>query len=64
MYTAEDARREVRECVAEGYGFDYIRIFLNDLARGRDISWEEARAIMADLISGKLGDIECSFGTL
>lgn len=64
MYTAEDARREVRECVAEGYGFDYIRIFLNDLARGRDISWEDARAIMNDLISGKLGDVEVTFGTL
>ena len=64
MYTAEDARREVRECVAEGYSFDYIRIFLNDLARGRDISWEDAREIMNDLISGKLGDVEVTFGTL
>ena len=64
MYTAEDARREVRECVAEGYGFDYIRIFINDLVRGRDISREDARAIMHDLIDGKMGDVEITFGTL
>ena len=64
MYTAEDARREVRECVEEGYSFDYIRIFLNDLARGRDISREDAREIMNDLISGKLGDVEITLGTL
>ena len=64
MYTAEDARREVRECVAGGYGFDYIRIFLNDLARGGDISREDARGIMRDLIDGNLGDVTISFGTL
>lgn len=62
MYTAEDARREVRECIQEGYGFDYIRIFLNDLARGKDITWAENGEIMDELLSGKFG-IECSYGT-
>ena len=63
MYTAKDARREVRECLQEGYGFDYIRIFLNDLARGKDITWKENGEIMAELIDGKFGNVECSFGT-
>ena len=63
MYTAQDARREVRECIDEGYGFDFIRIFLNDLSRGKDITWEENREIMRELIEGKFGNIECSYGT-
>jgi hypothetical protein len=63
-YTVEDARREVKECVAEGYGFDYIRIFLNDLVRGKDITREECGEIMRELISGNWGEVECSFGTI
>lgn len=63
MYTAEDARREVRECIEEGEGFDYIRIFLNDLARGKDITWEENRKILHELICGDFGDVRISFGT-
>ena len=63
MYTAQDARREVKECLKEGYGFDYIRIFLNDLVRGKDITREESFAILTDLIEGKFGEVECSFGT-
>lgn len=64
MYTAKDARREVRECIEEGYGFDYIRIFLNDLVRGRDITQDDRREIMAELIGGEFGRVDCSFGTL
>lgn len=63
MYTAEDARREVRECIEEGYGFDYIRIFLNDLARGKDISWVEAREILFELTVGDFGEIAVGYGT-
>ena len=63
MYTAADARREVKECIEEGYGFDYIRIFLNDLYRGKDITSEERKEIMYDLINGKFGNMECSYGT-
>lgn len=63
MYTVQDARREVRECLEEGYGFDYIRIFLNDLSRSKDITWNENMEIMKDLIDGKFGEVECSFGT-
>lgn len=62
-YTVEDARREVREAIAEGYGFDYIRIFLNDLARGKDITWDENKQIMAELVNGEFGEVECSVGT-
>ena len=64
MYTVNDARREVQECIDEGYGFDYIRIFLNDLARSKDITWQENKAIMLDLFNGKFGNVDCCFGTL
>ena len=64
MYTAQDARREVRECIDEGYGFDYIRIFLNDLARGKDITLQENKEIMVELIEGKFGKLDCCFGTI
>lgn len=63
-YTAQDARREVRECFEEGYGFDFVRIFLNDLTRGGDITWEENRVIMLEIFDGKYGNVDCSFGTL
>ena len=59
MYTVKDARREVSEMIKEGEGFDCIRIFLNDLARGKDITWEEAFQIKVELIDM----IDCSFGT-
>ena len=62
-YTVNDARREVRECIEEGYGFSYIWIFLNDLARGKDISWEECWEIKKELAEGTFGEIETSFST-
>lgn len=40
MHTINDARREVRECISEGYGLAYLRIFLDDLARGKAITWD------------------------
>lgn len=62
MYTVDDARRECKELFEEGYGFDAVRIFLNDLARGKDITWEENQEIMAEIITGKFG--RCAgFGT-
>lgn len=63
MYTVDDARREVKECLEEGYGFNYIRIFLNDLTRSKDITSEENKQIMHDLIDGKFGDVECAYST-
>ena len=62
-YTVQDARREIRECIEEGYGFDFIRIFLNDLARSKDITWTEATTIMRELVKGELGEIDCSLKT-
>ena len=56
MYTAADARRECKELFDEGYGFDAVRIFLNDLVRGHDITNEERRRIMTDILTGKLGE--------
>lgn len=63
MYTADDARREVKECLQEGYGFDYIRIFLNDLKRGGDITKDEWNQIFFELVDGKFGKVNCSYGT-
>lgn len=62
-YTVMDARREVREALEEGYGFNFIRIFLNDLSRSKDITWEENQQIQMELINGTFGDIDCSFST-
>ena len=63
MYTANDARRECRELFEEGYGFSAVRIFLHDLARGKDISWEECGQIMHDIITGNFGNVDCSLST-
>lgn len=63
-YTVQDARREVREALAEGYGFNYVRIFINDLERGKLITWAEGGEIMRDLVSGVFGDVTCSVPTL
>ena len=58
-YTAADARREVRELLEEGYNFSEIRIFLNDLARAKDITWKEVTEIETELIDQML----CSIAT-
>ena len=50
MYTIQDAKRECKELLEEGYGFSAIRIFLHDLARGKDITWEECSEIMCEII--------------
>lgn len=59
-YTIEDAKRECKELIEEGYGFGPIRIFLNDLSRAKDITWEENSEIQRWLI-----DImeDCSIAT-
>lgn len=49
MYTVNDARREVKELLEEGYGFTACRIFLNDLARSKDITWEDVTAILLEI---------------
>lgn len=60
MYTAQDAKRECKELLNEGYGFSGVRIFLNDLARSKDITWEENLQIMVELLSE---GIDCSIAT-
>ena len=52
MYTINDARREMRELLQEGYGFDAVRIFINDLVRGKDITNEDRKVLMRELIDG------------
>lgn len=64
MYTINDARRECKELFNEGYGFNAVRIFLNDLSRAHDITWEENKIIMHEILSGEFGKVDCSFGTL
>lgn len=60
MYTVNDARRECKELLEEGYGFGAVRIFLHDLARGKDITWEECSQIMKELLNS---GIDCSITT-
>lgn len=55
MYTVEDARRECKELFEEGYGFNAVRIFLNDLRRGKDITKDECNTIMEEILTGKFG---------
>lgn len=62
MYTVEDARRECKELFEEGYGFNAVRIFLNDLRRGKDISKDECNTIMEEILAGKFGAFN-GFGT-
>ena len=64
MYTAEDARREVQEAVDKGYGYNYIRIFLNGLVRSRKISIADNLDITGELLDGKFGSLEKVFGTI
>ena len=49
-YTINDARREVRDLIQEGYGFDAVRIFINDLVRGKDITNEDRKVLMRELM--------------
>lgn len=53
MYTINDARREMKELFDEGYGWNAVRIFLNDLKRGKDITKEEHEQLMKELIENE-----------
>lgn len=53
MYTINDARREMKELFEEGYGWNAVRIFLNDLKRGKDITKEEHEQLMKELIESE-----------
>ena len=60
MYTVQDARRECKELLEEGYGFSGVRVFLNDLSRSRDITWDENMQIMVELMDS---GVDCSITT-
>ena len=49
MHT-EDVRRAVRELIEEGYGDGYVRSFLNDMERDREIDYDDSREIAAEYI--------------
>ena len=51
MYTINDARRECVELLDEGRD---VWCFLNDLVRGGDITRDEWRVIMTEIVEGKL----------
>lgn len=59
-YNIEDARREVKELIQEGEDFHTIHVFLNDLARGEDITWNDVLVILKEILEGKHGQIDCS----
>ena len=47
-------RQTVRDCFKEGYGNMYVTIYLNDLARSKDLTREQVKGIWADVASGKI----------
>lgn len=49
MYTFENARNEAIELFNEGYSLFEIRVFLNDLSRSKDISWEDNQKIFIEI---------------
>lgn len=59
MYTVKDAMREIEEMKEEGYGFGAIRIFLHDLARSKDITWNDVTEIEVKLMN----EMECGIST-
>ena len=52
FYGIDDARREVIELFKEDYGYNAIRIFLNDLRRSNDITWDDVDVIMGEIFDG------------
>ena len=50
MYSVDDARREIYELMEEGYGFDVVRIFLNDLVRSGDITSDDRNWLIQELL--------------
>ncbi len=52
MYTINDARREIKEMIEgpEYFSFTYIWIFLNDLRRSHDITADEQRTLLHELV--------------
>ena len=64
MYTLNDARRECKELFDEGYGFGAVRIFIHDLARGKDITWDEAKQLFIEIMDGKFGNVDIGIPTI
>ena len=52
MYGEKEARRDAFELKEEGYSNVAIVSFLHDLARSRDITWEECARIRAEVTTG------------
>lgn len=62
MYTINDARREMNELFDEGWGFGAVRVFLNDLSRSGDITWDENKQLCREIIE-RTGGKGCSIPT-
>lgn len=54
MYTKTDARREVDEMLRDNESLQYIKIFLNDLSRSKDITWDDNKELMFHAIDYKI----------
>ena len=61
MFTVDTARQGCKELFEEGYGFTAVRIYLYDLARSKDITWDDVRQIMHEIMDS---GVDCSFATL
>ena len=55
----ETARDTALEILRDD-GFMCAKIYVNDLARSKDITWNEAKEIMADMIASGM---DCSLAT-
>lgn len=60
MFTVDMARQGCKELLAEGYGFDAVRIYLNDLSRSDDITWEDCLRLKIEMLES---GADCSMGT-
>lgn len=51
--TIETAKTGINELFAEGYGPLAVEIYINDLRRGGDITWDESRELKVWIINGR-----------
>lgn len=52
MYGIDNARRECKELLKEGYG-SAVHVFINDLVRGGDITDDDRRTLLMEWASGE-----------
>lgn len=51
--TIETAKTGINELFDEGYGYGAVEIYINDLRRSGDITWEESSELKHWIIEGR-----------